>query len=266
MEIELEQEFIEKYIAIGVDSFEDAESIFKLTSSYLLEIKGENFDSGKSTFVEGLLHKMISIAEHFELDETLITEIENVSKNFVNVFSQNNSAAKIPHFNKAFSVSMKFYNAMVKLKPKANLDFGPFKPSVCDKEAITLKISQAISLINASPLLSEKAKKRLVENLSNVIAELHKRNPNWSNYYKNVGYSIMLLGSLGSIASGALGVNELLESKKILEEANSEVQHSSTSITRKDIKEAFVINENILIDAKESLKILETKVGQKDKK
>lgn len=171
---------------------------------------------------------MVSIAEYFELDENLITELEQVSKSFVSVFGQTNvnTQPKLAPFNKAFSVAMKFYNAIVKIKPKANLDFGPFKPNLSNKQAITLKISQAIELISNSEILTDKAKKKLIDTLNLVLAELHKPTTNWNTYFKNVGYSIMLLGSLGSIAGGAVGVKQLNDSKKKLEEANQEVQQS----------------------------------------
>ena len=253
----MNEEFIEKFISIGVDKFEDAEAIFRLTSKYFSEIKEGKYASENSTLVEGLLNKMVSIAEYFDLDETLINELEQTSKSFVSVFGQSNIAvqSKLSPFNKAFSVSMKFYNAMVKIKPKANLDFGPFKLNISDKQAITLKISEAIDIISKSEILTDKAKKRLIDNLNAVLAELHKPTTNWNTYFKNVGYSIMLLGSLGSIAGGAVGVKQLQDSKKKLEEANQEVQQSSVSISKQDIKEVFVINDKMSIDAKESFKI-----------
>ena len=253
----MNEDLIEEYLKIGADSFEDAEAIFRLLSKYFLKIKENDYDNEDSALVEGLLNKMVTIGESFELDESLIKEIESVSNNFVSIFGNPNHtpAQKLPHFNKAFSVSMKFYNAMVKLKPKPNLDFGPFKPTISDKQAITLKISQAIELINKSEILTDKAKKKLVDNLNKVISELHKPTPNWNTYFKSVGYSIMLLGSLGSIASGAVGVKLLQESKKKLEEANLEVQQSSLSISKQDVKEAFVINKQMTIVAKETLKI-----------
>lgn len=259
----MEEELIEKFISIGVDSFEDAESIFRLTTKYLSDIKEVDYNSEQSTLVEGLLNKMISISEYFDLDETLINEIEQTSKNFVSIFGQNTTVAnKLPHFNKAFSVSMKFYNAMVKTKPKANLDFGPFKPNLSDKQVISLKITQAIEIITNSEMLTEKAKKRLIDSLNSVLSELHKPTTNWNVYFKNMGYSIMLLGSLGSIAGGAVGVKQLMDGKEKLEEANQEVQQSSISISKKDLKDVFVINEQMTIDAKESLRI-ETKTKSK---
>lgn len=252
-----EEDFIEQYIAIGIDSFEDAEAIFKLSSKYLTEIKESGYDNESSTFVEGLLNKMISIAEHFELDESLIQEIEGVSKNFIAVFNQpnQNTQGKLPHFNKAYSVAMKFYNAMVKTKPKSNVNFGPFKPNLSDKDAITLKISEAIDIISKSDILTDKVKKKLTDSLNSVISELHKPTTNWNVYFKNVGYAVMLLGSLGSIVGGAAGYEQIMESKEKLEQANDEVQQSSISISKKDIKEAFIISENVKIDVKETLQI-----------
>ena len=83
-----------------------------------------------------------------------------------------------------------------------------------------------VSIRHNSEILTDKAKKKLIDTLNLVLAELHKPTTNWNTYFKNVGYSIMLLGSLGSIAGGAVGVKQLNDSKKKLEEANQEVQQS----------------------------------------
>ena len=168
----MNEDLIEEYLKIGADSFEDAEAIFRLLSKYFLKIKENDYDNEDSALVEGLLNKMVTIGESFELDESLIKEIESVSNNFVSIFGNPNHtpAQKLPHFNKAFSVSMKFYNAMVKLKPKPNLDFGPFKPdrkSVVQGKSVDLGGRRIIK------------KKKIIENifhkkpLRNLIVRYH---------------------------------------------------------------------------------------------
>lgn len=250
-------EIIQKFIDIGIDTFEDAEAIFRLSTKYFQEIKESEYNIENSTLAEGLINKMVAISENFELEGSIIPELNSASSSFISAMGQRNQTKEVKSqsFNKIFSVSMKFYNAMLKEKPKSNYTFGPFQPNKSDKTIITLKISEAIEIIRNSDILTEKVKNKLTEMLNSVISELNKTKTNWNTYFKNINYTIMFLGSLGSIAGGVAGTQQILDSQEKLKQANIEVEKSSINISKKDIKEVFVINDNIKIDTKETLKL-----------
>lgn len=262
---EIFTDFIQEYMNIGVDTFEDADAIFKLSTKYFQIIKESEYDPENTTLSEGLIDKMITISNNFELEETLIKELEGASRSFISAISQSNvnKSSKTHTFNKMFSVSMKFHNAMVKIKPKNDYVFGPFQPDKSDKTLITLKISEAIEIIRDSEILTEKVKNKLTEMLNSVISELNKPKTNWNIYFKNIGYTIMFLGTLGSIANGAAGIQQIIKSQEKLKEANNEVQKTSVNVSRKDIKDVFIINENVKINTTETLKIENTKKKEK---
>lgn len=250
-----ETEYLLEYMKIGVDSFQDAEDIFLLTTKYFNELKEEDYNIENATLAEGFINKMMSIALFFDLDEEIINSLETSNKNFIANIAGANKNAKIQFYNKVIAASMKFHNSMVALKPKNQLNFGTFQPQKSDKSLITLKISEAIEMINSSEILTDKVRSKLTEMLDSVISELHKPKTDWGVYFTKVNYVIMFLGSLGSIASGGTGINQLYETKAKLEEANTEFQSSSLSLSKKDIKDVFVLNDNLKIDPKETLKI-----------
>lgn len=246
----MDENFIEEFMNIGVDTFEDANAIFKLSSKYFLEIKKEEYKSEHSTLAEGLMNKMIAIGENFELNNVLLKELAQTSAGFAAVFSNPNQtlAQKLPHFNKAFSSSMKFYNAMLKEKPKYDIDFGPFKPSKSDKTNIVIKIMEAIDLINESDLINQKARDRIIDSLNKVISELNKPTTNWDLYFKRISHTILLLGAFTTIAKDTVGIAKIIETKEKLEEANSHLEKTSITVNYNDIKEVFIINEQVLLE------------------
>ena len=255
----IDMEIIQEFAKIGIDKFEDAAAIFKLSLKYFQEIKENKYSSENVDMAEGLLDKMISIANYFEIDGSIINELEAASKNFSAQIVSKNEQAKMLWFNKVIAASMKFYNAMQNYEPEDDLSYGTFQPIKSDKIAISIKISEAIKLINDSEILTKGVKDKLTNSLNNVISELNKPSTNWNTYFSKISYVIIFLGSLGSIAGGVAGVENLLSSRKKLEEANLEVQKTSTSISNTDIKEVFVIKNDIRIESSNLLKLEEKK-------
>lgn len=255
----MEEDLIEEFINIGSDSYEDAEALFRLTTKYLKNIKDDSYDIESMTFVEGLLDKMATIADNFELDDQLITALEKTAQAFTQVASTPNQKHEpiVQHFNKIYAVSMKFHNSMVKIRPKKDSNLGPFQPSKADKVTITSKITEAIQLINDSEILTDKVKKKLTDRLNKVLSELHKSNSNWNTYFQQVGYCIVFLGTISTIASGATDITQLIESRNKLEEANTSIEKSSVNISREDIKEVFIIDDTVKIDTTKTLQLKE---------
>jgi hypothetical protein len=238
-------ELLKEFISIGTDTQEDAEAIFLITTNYLDELKTEKYNAEFATLTEGLVSKMIVISQNFSFDDSFITAMENNLINFINVISAPNKNMPniILYFNKVYSDTMKFYNYVLKLKPKTSINIGPFKPENSDRTKITLKISEAIDLIRNTSILKDSAKNNLVEKLTQVITELNNPKTDWNIYFRNIGNSIMLLSAFASLISGTESAKNLLESKSKLEEANNDVEKTSITLSQKDLSEVFIFDE-----------------------
>ncbi|MEG9329231.1 hypothetical protein V6B16_14925 [Salinimicrobium catena] len=242
----MNEELLQEFLSIGNNTQEDAESIFRLTTHYLNELKAEEYDPEHATLLEGLVNKMVTICSNLSFDENNLSA--DLEKNVQTLMAQIGAANKnknaiILYYNKVFSDTMKFYNLILKHKPKETINIGPFKPNNSDKTKIAFKITEAIELINNSTILKDKIKKKLTSRLTQVITELNNPKTNWNTYFNSVSQTIVLLGALGSIASGSEAAKSLLDSKSKLEEANEEVQKSSITISERDLKEVFVFDE-----------------------
>lgn len=241
----MNEEILKEFRKIGTESQEDAEAIFIITTKYLDELKTEKYNAEFGTLTEGLINKMIVISQNFGFDDSFIVSMENDLTNFIiTINDYNKDTTKIVQFyNKVYSNTMKFYNFVLKLKPKNNINFGPFKPDNSDRTKITLKISEAIELIRNSTVLKDSAKNNLVDKLSQVITELNNPKTNWNIYYRNISNSIMMLSAFASLISGTESAKNLLESKQKLEEANEDVERTSITISQKDLTEVFIFDE-----------------------
>ena len=260
------EDILEQYKAIGSQNISDAEAIFELTSEYLGEIKTQGYKHEFATFVEGLIDKIVVIAENLELDENLIEHISNTEAEFISVINNPNTTvvARTSSFNKLFSAVMKFHNQASRLKSKDSGQIGPFQPNNSDKLGISQRISQAIDMIERSEFLTAKVKGDLIDKLSKVIAELHNPKTNWSVYYQNISNAIVLIGALTSIAVDSIAISELFETKQKLEQANETLQRTSLTYSVKDIKEVFIINETPLISPTITYRLEEKATEKKD--
>lgn len=255
-------EILKQFIGIGTESQEDAEAIFLITTSYLDELKNEKYNPEFATLTEGLISKMIVISQNLSFDEGFITSMENELANFISVICTPNKNLQniILSYNKVYSNTMKFYNYVLKLKPKTSLNIGPFKPENSDRTKITLKISDAIELIKNTSILKDSAKSNLIEKLNQVITELNNPKTDWNIYFRNIGNSIMLLSAFASLISGTESAKNLLESKSKLEEANNDVEKSSITLSQKDLSEVFIFDEKKYLNTTGTIISLEEKI------
>ena len=261
----MNEQILSEFISIGTETQQDAELIFLMTSKYLDDLKKENYNPIFATLLEGFINKMIVIGDNLGFGENLNAQMEADIVNFLSVISANpiTEVNAITYYNKLYSSTMKFYNYASKLKPKETVDIGPFKPNNSDKSKITLTISEAIELINNSKILTDKIKKNLIEKLTDVISELNNPKTNWNVYYRQIGNVINLLGAIGTIAGASVEVYNITQSKEKLEEANKILQVTSITLSDKDLKEVFIVNENPKLNISKILQIEEKKIGKK---
>ena len=261
----MNEQILSEFISIGTETQQDAELIFLMTSKYLDELKKENYSPTFATLLEGFINKMVVISDNLGFGENLNNQMEADITNFLQTINTSpvNELNIINYYNKVYSSTMKFYNFVTKLKPKETVEVGPFKPNNSDKSKITLTISEAIELINNSKILTDKIKKNLIEKLTDVISELNNPKTNWNVYYRQMGNVINLLGAIGTIAGASVEVYNITQSKEKLEDANKILQVTSITLSDKDLKEVFIVNENPKLNISKILQLNEKTTPKK---
>lgn len=115
---------------------------------------------------------------------------------------------------------------------------GFYQPANSNKKKIQDLINEAIILIGDDETLTEKSKKQLIDYLNKTLAELQKENVNWSKLIGRIKETIIVLGALGSFASG---MTPLIQAKEKLEETTVVIQNTSINLNYNVLNETFNI-------------------------
>lgn len=113
-----------------------------------------------------------------------------------------------------------------------------YKPDNSNKTKIKELIGEAIDLIHQDTSLSEKSKKKLIENLKNIIEELDRENVNWVRFLGKIKESVIVLSALGSLIGG---LSPLLTARDKLEETTTVVQNTSINVSYNVISQTYNI-------------------------
>lgn len=131
---------------------------------------------------------------------------------------------------------------------------GFYQPRNTNKDEVKRLIKEAIKLINTEDTITEKAKKQIIDYLERVLKSLDYSYVSWSTILGNIREVILVLGALGSFASGFA----IFQAKEKLEETTTVIQKTSINLNYNSINENIIIkNQNILNQINATLQLAE---------
>jgi|ERR1035437_6130027 hypothetical protein len=111
-----------------------------------------------------------------------------------------------------------------------------------------------MELINTEDTITDKAKKQIIDYLERVLKSLDYSYVSWSTILGNIREVILVLGALGSFASGFA----IFQAKEKLEETTTVIQKTSINLNYNSINENIIIkNQNILNQINTTLQLAE---------
>ena len=156
-----------------------------------------------------------------------------------------------------YSMSLDFTSKAAALNDYRYREFdlnGFYQPQNTNKDEVKRLIKEAIELINAEDTITDKAKKQIIGYLERVLKSLDYSYVSWSTILGNIREVILVLGALGSFASGFA----IFQAKEKLKETTTVIQKTSINLNYNSINENIVIkNQNILNQINTTLQLSE---------
>jgi hypothetical protein len=245
---------------------ENIKEISEFYLNFLLELTSKGFPveeqmklPGASTkfinSIKGTMHIKDNEKEEFEtLVDLLISALRKYSRTkddskillvlFPNrrqyIFKANEMLGDIYSMSLDFASKVAVFNNYRSNELELN---GFYQPKNTNKDEVKRLIIEAIELIKAEDTITEKAKKQIVEYLERVLRSLDYSYVSWTSVLGNIREVIIILGALGSFASGFA----IFQAKEKLEETTTVIQKTSINLNFNSINENIVIkNQNIL--------------------
>ena len=93
-----------------------------------------------------------------------------------------------------------------------------YNPDISNKEVTIDLLREAIQLIQQDESLNEKAKRKIINKIIEIIKSLENPDTKWTVVLGSIKESIIILGALGSLAGGCVGLAQASEKLKDAEE------------------------------------------------
>jgi len=235
------------------------EAIFDYYLTYLNEFSSKEFQYDELLKLNGAAEKFLnciekmnyitkvereeylSLIEEFRIDLKRYRRTKNQSRLSHLIFNIKSGILRIQDdFEELYSKTIGLINKTTRYNgyyDSLTLN-GFYQPANSNKKKIQELINEAIILIGEDETLTEKSKKQLIEYLTRALIELQKENVNWSRLIGRIKETIIVLGALGSFASG---MTPLIQAKDKLEETTVVIQNTAINLNYNVLNETFNI-------------------------
>jgi hypothetical protein len=278
--MKLPEDLVE-FLKIDIEAEKSLDLIFDCLVEYLTKIKSENFEYDLTYPLNGIIEKYFDCLRYYGFDiKNLHETYENIQdlidkKDFLKYYKQsvvqkiytslfktkskdvgisNNELIKAREeiktlkyvFRDLYNQLVISYNEVKQIELISNsisLD-SFYNPDNSNKSKAKDFINEAITLIEKDKSLTEKTKRKIIDNLNKVLIEIDNKTSNWDIVMGRLHQLIFILGALGSLAGGITGIVALQEAKEKLKKASETIEKTSISVNYNNIQQIFNISES----------------------
>ncbi|MHB1050647.1 MAG: hypothetical protein ACYC09_11240 [Bacteroidota bacterium] len=186
--------------------------------------------------MEGVLDKYLHMASFYEFQgkskllKTAQTLFKSIKPSFHGEIGKSAADKNEKIYLQLSSILIKIFIEIqnsLNTSQKSSVFSRLYIPQFSNKQKALELIQDAINVINADEHLPSKLKSALISHLTSCLELLKLENTNWKSFWGSIKESLLILGAIGSIASGIQGVQSIIEAKSKIEQASQVIETTS---------------------------------------